>query len=430
MPEKRHHFATQVLHAGQEPDPATGSRAVPIYSTVAYNFADSAQAASRFALEEFGPIYSRITNPTVEVLEKRLAVLDGGRAALCFASGMAAINAALLTITRAGQNFLSATSLYGGTWTAFTQTFKRLGIEVRFFDPDDFPAAAGLIDEQTRCIYLESIGNPKGDIPDFEKIAELAHSYGLPLIVDNTVTTPALFRPLEHGADIVVYSTTKYIGGHGLHVGGAVVDGGSFDWKGNPDKWPEFTEPDPAYHGIVFSRDLAGAEEIAYSVHMRTHWLRDTGACMSPFAAWLFLIGLETLALRMPRHVENAREIATWLSGHPGVTSVNYPGLPDHPCHELARTYMPAGAGAIIGFELAGGKQQGIRFIDRLALASHLANIGDAKTLVVHPASTTHQQLSTEEQAATGVTPGFIRLCVGIEDVRDIQVDLERALEA
>jgi O-acetylhomoserine (thiol)-lyase len=430
MTEKPYRFATQVLHAGQEPDPATGSRAVPIYSTVAYNFTDSDQAAKRFALKEFGQIYSRITNPTCEVLEKRLAALDGGKAALSFASGMAAINAALLTITRSGQNFLSATSLYGGTWTAFTQTFKKLGIEVRFFDPDDIAAAADLIDEQTRCIYLESIGNPKGDIPDFESIAALAHKFGLPLIVDNTVTTPALFRPLEYGADIVVYSATKYIGGHGLHVGGAVVDGGSFDWTREPDRWPEFTRPDPAYHGLVFSRDLEGAAAIAYSVHMRTHWLRDTGACMSPFAAWLFLVGLETLALRMPRHVENAKVIAAWLSAHPKVSWVSYPGLPGHPCYERGRTYMPAGAGAIIGFELAGGKEQGVRFIERLALASHLANIGDAKTLVVHPASTTHQQLNEAEQAATGVTPGFIRLCVGIEDVRDIQADLQQALEA
>jgi O-acetylhomoserine (thiol)-lyase len=430
MTEKRYHFATQVVHAGQEPDPVTGSRAVPIHSTVAYNFSDSAQAARRFALEEFGQIYSRITNPTCEVLEKRLAALDGGGAALCFASGMAAINAAVLTITRAGQNFLSATSLYGGTWTAFTQTFKRLGLEVRFFDPEDLQAAAGLIDDQTRCVYLESIGNPKGDIPDFEKIAAWAHGFGLPLIVDNTVTTPALFRPLEHGADIVVYSTTKYIGGHGLHVGGAVVDGGCFDWTREADRWPEFTRPDPAYHGLVFSRDLPGAGAIAYSTHMRTHWLRDTGACMSPFAAWLFLVGLETLALRMPRHVENARRIADWLSGHPRVAWVSYPGLPSHPCHARAQEYMPEGAGAIIGFELAGGKEQGVRFIDNLALASHLANIGDAKTLVVHPASTTHQQLNAEEQAAAGVTPGFIRLCVGIEDVRDIRADLEQALEA
>jgi len=430
MAESNYHFGTQVLHAGQMPDPATGSRAVPIYSTAAYNFEDSGQAARRFALEEFGQIYSRITNPTCEVLENRLAVLDGGRGALCFASGMAAINAAVLTITHAGQNFLSATSLYGGTWTAFTQTFKKLGIEVRLFDPQQPAAAEALIDDQTRCVFVESIGNPKGDIPDFQQIASLAHSHGLPLIVDNTVTTPALFRPLEHGADIVVYSATKYIGGHGLHVGGAVVDGGKFDWTRNPDRWPEFTQPDPAYHGLVFSQDIKGTAEIAYIVHMRTHWLRDTGACMSPFAAFLFLIGLETLHLRMPRHVKNARWIAAWLTTHLQVAWVSYPGLPEHPSHERANKYMPEGAGAIIGFELKGGKERGVRFINRVKLASHLANIGDAKTLVVHPASTTHQQLSEEEQEATGVTPGFIRLCVGIEDVRDIEADLDQALEA
>ena len=429
MPEP-YRFATRALHAGQEPDPATGSRAVPIYSTVAYNFRSSDHAARLFALQESGEIYSRITNPTCRVLEERLADLEGGGAALCLASGMAAVNAAILTITRNGQNFLSATSLYGGTWTAFTQTFPNMGVEARFFDPDKPDSLPALIDADTRCVYLESLGNPKCDIPDFRRIADVAHSHGLPLIVDNTVLTPALFRPLEHGADIVVYSATKYIGGHGLHVGGAVVDGGRFGWSEDEEKWPELCRPDPAYHGLVFAKDIPGAEETAYAARMRTRWLRDTGACMSPFAAFLFLVGLETLHVRMPLHVSNARAVAEWLQSRSTVQWVSYPGLPGHPHHAMARRYMPQGPGAIIGFELEGGREHGERFINAVKLASHCANIGDAKTLVVHPASTTHQQLTEGEQAVAGVTPGFIRLCVGIEDVRDIQDDLDQAMRA
>jgi O-acetylhomoserine (thiol)-lyase len=423
-------IGTRALHAGQEDDPATHSRAVPIYATAAYNFESTDHAADLFALKEFGNIYSRLMNPTCDVLEKRLAALDGGAAALTFSSGMAAISAAILTITHSGQNIVAGTSLYGGTWTLFTQTFKKLDIETKFFSPNEPETIADLIDEDTRCVYIESQGNPKNDVPDFERIAEIAHAHGLPLIVDNTVMTPALFRPIEHGADIVVYSTTKYLGGHGVHVGGAVVDSGNFPWADDPEKWPEFCLPDDAYHGVVFTEALKPIGNVAFVVHIRTHWLRDTGGCMSPFAAFLFLLGIETLHLRMERHASNALAIAKWLREHPAVESVNYPGLEDHPYHQLARKYMPDGNGGIIGFEIKGGKQAGIKFINAVQLASHLANIGDAKTLVIHPASTTHQQLTEQEQLATGVTPGYVRLCVGIEDEADIRADLDQALKA
>ncbi len=423
-------LATKALHAGQQPDPTTGARAVPIYATASYNFRDTEHAANLFAFKEFGNIYSRLMNPTNDVLEKRLAALDGGAAGLAFASGQAAITAAVLTVTHAGQNFVSSTSLYGGTWTLFTQTFAKLGVEVRFFDPDRPEKIDELVDENTRCVYLESMGNPKNDVPDFQAISDIAHRHGLPVIVDNTVMTPALFRPIEHGADIVVYSATKYIGGHGLHVGGVLVDSGNFPWAENPRKWPEFCKPDPAYHGVVFTEALEPVGNIAYVMHIRTHLLRDMGGCMSPFAAFLFLIGLETLHVRMPRHCENAQAVAEWLGVHPAVEWVNYPGLPDHPHHANARKYLPDGCGAIIGFGIKGGKAAGVKFINGVRLASHLANIGDAKTLVIHPASTTHQQLTPEEQAATGVTEEYIRLCVGIEDVEDIKEDLDQALKA
>jgi len=423
-------LGTLALHAGQEPDPTTGARAVPIYATSSFVFRDTDHAARLFALEEFGNIYSRLQNPTNDVLEKRLAALDGGAAGLAFASGQAAIAAAVLTLAHSGQNFVSSTSLYGGTYTLFAHTFRKLGVEVRFFDPDRPETIAGLVDAHTRCVYLESVGNPKNDVPDLPRIAEAAHARGLPVIVDNTVMTPVLFRPVDHGADVVVYSATKYIGGHGLHVGGAIVDSGRFPWADAPDRWPEFCAPDEAYHGLVFTEALKDAGNIAFIVHIRTHWLRDTGACLSPFAAFLFLVGLETLHLRMPRHCENAQAVAEWLSRHPAVAWVNYPGLADHPHHANAARFLPKGAGGIVGFGIRGGREAGIRFINRVKLASHLANIGDAKTLVIHPASTTHQQLSDEEQIAAGVRPEFIRLCVGLEDLRDIQADLDQALRA
>lgn len=423
-------LGTLALHAGQAPDPATTARAVPIYATTSYVFHDSDHAANLFALKEFGNIYSRLMNPTNDVLEKRLAALDGGAAALAFASGQAAITAALLTITHSGQNFISSTSLYGGTWTLFTQTFKKLGIAVRFFDPDHPEQIAKLADQNTRAVYLETIGNPKNDVPDFRKIADFAHQQGLPVIADNTVLTPALFRPIEHGIDIVVYSTTKFIGGHGVHIGGAIVDGGTFPWAADPGKWPEFTAPDPAYHGVVFTEALKSIGNIAYIIHVRTHWLRDTGGCQSPFAAFLLLLGLETLHLRLARHAQNAQAIAQWLTRQPAVQWVNYPGLPGHTHHANVKKYLPDGAGAIIGFGIRGGKEAGRKLINSVKLISHLANVGDAKTLIIHPASTTHSQLTDEEQLQAGVRPEYVRLSVGIEDVEDIKADLEQALAA
>jgi O-acetylhomoserine (thiol)-lyase len=423
-------LGTLALHAGQVPDPTTNARAVPIYATTSFVFKDTNHAANLFALKEFGNIYSRLTNPTNDVLEKRLAALDGGAAGLAFASGQAAITASLLTIVHAGQNFISATSLYGGTWTLFTQTFAKLGVEVRFFDPKKPESLSKLVDKNTRAVYLESLGNPKNDVPDFKKLADIVHSHGLPVIIDNTVLTPALFRPIEHGFDIVVYSTTKFIGGHGVHIGGAIVDSGKFQWARDPQKWPEFCAPDPAYHGLVFEEALRPIGNIAYIIHIRTHWLRDTGGCQSPFASFLTLLGLETLHLRLPRHCENAQAVAEFLQKHPAVAWVNYPGLPSHPDHANARKYLPDGTGAIIGFGIKGGQKAGVKLINNVKLFSHLANIGDAKSLIIHPSSTTHSQLTPEEQTRAGVTPEYVRLSVGIEDVRDIIADLDQALKA
>lgn len=428
-----HRLGTRALHAGQVPDPTTNSRAVPIYATTSYTFNDTDHAANLFGLTEFGNIYSRLMNPTVDVLEKRLAALDGGVTGLCFASGQAAITAAILTIAHSGQNIISSTSLYGGTWTLFTQTFKNLGIEVRFFDPSHPEQIEELADENTRLVYMESIGNPKNDVPDFKAIAEAAHNCTkgrLPVLCDNTVMTPLLLRPIEHGIDIVIYSTTKFIGGHGVHIGGAIVDSGNFPWADAPEKWPEFCAPSPSYHGAVFEEHLRPMGNIAYLLHIRTHWLRDTGAAMSPFAAFLFLQGLETLHLRMPRHCENALAVAKFLDSHAAVEWTNYPGLSSHPDHARVVEYLPDGQGAIIGFGIKGGAEAGKKFINACKLCSHLANIGDAKTLVIHPASTTHQQLSPEEQAKTGVAPEYIRVSVGIEDVQDIIDDISQALDA
>jgi O-acetylhomoserine (thiol)-lyase len=426
--EANYRPGTLALHAGQEPDPVTGARAVPIYSTTSYVFHDTDHAANLFALKEFGFIYSRIMNPTCDVLEKRMAALEGGAAALAFASGQSAITAAILTIAHAGQNIISATSLYGGTWTLFTQTFRQLGIEVRFFNPDHPEEINKLVDDKTRLVYLESIGNPRNDVPDFDAISAIAHAHGLPVLMDNTVLTPVLFKPFDHGVDVSIYSATKFLGGHGVHVGGIVVDSGKFPWEENPKKWPEFTEPDPSYHGVVFTEALKPIGNIAYIIFMRTHWLRDTGAAMSPFAAFLFLLGIETLHLRMERHTANAQAFAEWLAAHPAVEWVNYPGLPGHPHHANAKKYIPGGAGAVVGFGIKGGKDAGIKLINNLKLASHLANLGDAKTLVIHPASTTHQQLSEAEQASTGVRPEYVRVSVGIEDIADIIADFDQAL--
>ena len=428
--EKAPGLGTMAVHAGQQPDSTTKARAVPIYATTSYVFDNTQHAANLFGLAEFGNIYSRIMNPTNDVLEKRLAAMDGGAAGLSFASGQAAITAAILTICHSGQNFVSSTSLYGGTWTLFSQTFKGLGIEVRFFDPNKPEQLHKLIDENTRCVYFESIGNPKNDVPDFQAITDIAHEHNIPTICDNTVMTPILLRPIEHGVDIVIYSTTKFIGGHGVHVGGVVIDSAHFPWADNPERWPELCGPSPSYHGAVFEEALRPLGNISYIMHMRTHWLRDTGAAMSPFAAFLTLQGLETLHLRMPRHCENARKVAEFLDSHESVEWVNYPSLPSHAYFESARRYLPDGAGAILGFGIKGGEDAGKRFIENVKLASHLANIGDAKTLVIHPASTTHSQLTSEEQISAGVQPEYIRISVGIEDAEDIISDLEQALQA
>ena len=426
--EPTYKLGTLALHAGQVPDPTTTARAVPIYSTTSYVFHNTEHAANLFGLREFGNIYTRLMNPTTDVLEKRLAALDGGAAALAFASGQAAITASLLTIVHAGQNFVSANSLYGGTWTLFAHTFSQLGIEVRFFDPKRPEEISKLVDKNTRAVYIETPGNPKNDVPDYRKITDLAHQHGLPTIIDNTALTAALFRPIEHGFDIVVYSTTKFIGGHGVHIGGAVVDSGKFPWAKDPAKWPEFTAPDPSYHGIVFEEALRPIGNIAYIIYIRTHWLRDTGSTQSPWGSFLTLLGLETLHIRLERHSKNALAVAEFLERHPAVQWVNYPGLPSHPDYASAKRYLPDGQGGIVGFGIKGGKEAGAKLINGVKLFSHLANIGDAKSLIIHPATTTHSQLTPEEQVQTGVTPEYVRLSVGIEDVTDIIADLDQAL--
>jgi len=425
---------TLALHAGQTPDQDTLSRAVPIYQTSSYVFRDTEHAAGLFALKEFGNIYTRLMNPTTDVLEKRLAALHGAAGAVATASGQAAIFYAIAAITSAGQNFVSGDKLYGGTYTQFSYPLKRFGIEARFVDSRDPANFERAIDENTRLVYTESIGNPKGNVDDLEAIAEVAHRHELPLIVDNTVTPPPLFNPLDHGADICVYSLTKMIGGHGTSVGGAVVDKGDFDWKA-AGRYPEITEPDPAYHGVNFwdafgSHEGAVAPGLAYVLKIRTGLLRDLGAAISPFNSWLFIQGLETLPLRARAHADHAASVARYLADHPAVTRVDYAGLPGHPDHERAKRLFPSGPGAVFGFEIEGGLEAGKTFIDSVKLASHVANILDAKTLVIHPASTTHQQLSPEEQAGAGVQPGLIRISVGLEDVNDIIADLDQALSA
>jgi len=421
----KYHLETLALHAGHEVDADTLSRAVPIYQTTSYLFRDSEHAANLFALKEFGNIYSRIMNPTTDVLEKRLSAMESGVAGLAFSSGMAAITSAVLNICRSGQHIVSSNSLYGGTVTLFSQTFPKLGIEVTFVDPKEPENFARAIRDNTRLIYIESIGNPKNDILQYEKIAETAHENGMPVICDNTVTSPILFRPIEHGVDIVVHSCTKIIGGHGTSIGGIVVDSGKFDWDNG--RYPGLTEPDPSYHGVKYVEQFG---ELAYIVKLRVQFLRDLGACMSPFNAFLFLQGLETIHLRVPRHCENALKLAQWLEKHPAVSWVNYPGLKSHPDYELAKKYLPHGQGAIIGFGIKGGKQAGVKFIESVKLASHLANILDSKTLVIHPASTTHQQLTEQEQLAAGVTDDYIRVSVGTEHIDDIIADFEQALKA
>jgi O-acetylhomoserine (thiol)-lyase len=429
MITQNYRLGTLALHAGQKPDPTTGARAVPIYQTTSYVFRDSDHAANLFALKELGNIYTRIMNPTTDVLEQRIAAIEGGTGALAVASGSAAITYALLAITQPGDEIVSGNNLYGGTYELLNYTFPKLGRKAVFVDSADPEAFRQAITEKTRAIYIESVGNPKLDIPDFRAIADIAHAAEVPLVVDNT-TAVGLVRPIEHGADIVVHSATKFIGGHGTSIGGSIVDSGKFAW--NNGKFPELTEPDPSYHGLrywdTFS-DFPGLGNVAFIFKVRLQLLRDTGAAISPFNSFLLLQGLETLHLRVQRHSENASKVAKYLSGHPKVSWVNYPGLPDHPSHELASRYLKGGYGALLGFGVKGGAEAGKRFIDQLKLFSHLANIGDSKSLVIHPATTTHQQLTPAEQEATGVTPDYIRLSIGIEDIEDIIEDLEQALE-
>lgn len=420
---QQYRFATLAVQAGQEPDPATGARAVPIYQTTSYVFRDADHAAALFDLREEGNIYTRIMNPTTGVFEKRVAALEGGIGALATASGQAAITLAIANITTAGQEIVASTSLYGGTFSLFNSTLPKFGIKTRFVDsaePEDFQAA---ITERTRAIYVETLGNPKLDVPDLEALAAIAHEAGIPLIVDNTFATPYLCRPFEFGADIVVHSATKFIGGHGTSIGGIIVDSGKFNWDNG--KFPGLVEPDPSYHGLSYTRTFGPA---AYIVKARVQLLRDLGPALSPFNAFLFLQGLETLHLRMERHVENAARIAGWLAEHPAVAWVSYPGLPGHPSYKRARKYLPKGAGAILTFGIKGGKEAGKKFINSVKLFSLLANVGDAHSLVIHPASTTHQQLTPEEQLASGVTEDLVRLSVGLEDVGDLIADLDQAL--
>jgi O-acetylhomoserine (thiol)-lyase len=420
---------TIAIHAGQEsPDPATGARAVPIYQTTSYVFKSTEHAANLFALREFGNIYTRIMNPTNDIFERRVAALEGGTGALGVASGQAAQALGFLAITQVGDEIVSANNLYGGTYQQFHYTFPKLGRNVKFVEstkPEEFKKA---ITERTRAVYAETIGNPKLDVPDFEAIAKIAHDAGVPFVVDNTVGI-GLVRPIDYGADILVLSATKFVGGHGTSIGGVIVDAGKFDWSNG--KFPEFTEPDPSYHGLKYWEvfgNFPGLGNVAFIIKVRVQLQRDLGAALSPFNAFLFLQGLETLPLRVKRHSENALKVAQFLEDHPQVSWVNYPGLPKHPSHELAKKYLKGDFGAIVGFGIKGGLEAGKRFINSVELLSHLANIGDVKSLIIHPASTTHQQLTKEEQEETGVTEDYIRISVGLEDIEDIKEDLDQAL--
>lgn len=427
-----HGLGTRMLHAGQEPDPATNARAVPIYQSTSFVFNSSEHAANLFALKEFGNIYSRIMNPTQDALEKTLASMDGGVGALALSSGQAALTLGILNITQSGQNIVSTSYLYGGTYNLFHYTLPKLGITVKFVDSSNPSAIDAAIDDKTRLVFTESIGNPKNNVDDYERISEVAHKHGIPFMVDNTVL-PGVFQPFKHGVDIAAYSMTKFIGGHGTSIGGCLVDSGNFNW--NNGKFPEICEPDPSYHGVNYweafgLHDKALIRGAAYILKVRVQLLRDMGPCVSPFNAFLFLQGLETLHLRMKAHCENAQKVAEWLEAHPAVTWVNYPGLPSHKDHEKAKKYLNGYNGAILGFGIKGGMAAGQKLIDNVKLFSHLANIGDSKSLIIHPASTTHQQLTPEEQVSTGVTEDYVRLSIGTEDVKDIIADLEQAIAA
>ncbi|WP_055105254.1 homocysteine synthase [Paenibacillus ihumii] len=424
--ERQLGLETLAVHAGQEIDPTTYSRAVPLYQTTSYGFRDTEHAANLFGLKEFGNIYSRIMNPTNDVFEKRIAALEGGVGALATSSGQAAITFSILNIAGAGDEIVSSATLYGGTYNLFSTTLAKLGIKVTFVDssnPENFRAA---ITDKTKALYAETIGNPKGDVLDIEAVAAIAHEHGIPLIVDNTFPSPYLLQPIKHGADIVVHSATKFIGGHGTSIGGVIVDGGKFDWKAS-GKFPGLTEPDPSYNGVVYTEALG---PLAYIIKARVQLQRDLGASLSPFNAWLLLQGLETLHLRVERHSENALKVAKHLEAHPNVEWVSYAGLPSHESYALAQKYLPKGQGAILTFEIKGGVEAGRKLINSVKLFSHLANVGDSKSLIIHPASTTHLQLSPEEQLSAGVTPGLIRLSIGTESIEDILYDLDQAIEA
>lgn len=419
-------FETLQVHAGQEPDPVTGARAVPIYQTSAYNFKDTDHAANLFALKEFGNIYTRLMNPTSDVFEKRIAALEGGVAALAVASGSAAISYAIMNIASSGDNIVSASSLYGGTYNLFAVTLPKYGITTSFVDASDPQNFAKAINEKTKALYFETIGNPSANITDIEAVAAIAKEHGIPLIVDNTFATPYLCKPIEYGANIVVHSATKFIGGHGTSIGGVVVDGGNFDWAAS-GRFPEFVTPDRSYNGIVYSQAFGN---LAYIIKMRVQLLRDTGACLSPFNSFMFLQGLETLSLRVERHTSNAQKIAEYLANHPQVSWVNYPGLADNKYNKLAQKYLPKGSGSIFTFGIKGGTEAAKKFISKLALFSLLANVADAKSLIIHPASTTHAQLSEEQQVSAGVAPELLRLSIGIEHIDDLIADLEQAFAA
>jgi O-acetylhomoserine (thiol)-lyase len=428
-------FDTQQIHAGQVPDPTTGARALPIYQTTAYQFRDTTHAANLFGLAELGNIYTRIMNPTQDAVEQRLAALEGGVAALLLASGSAATFYAIVNVAEAGDHIVSSPSLYGGTYNLFHYTLPKFGVEVTFVEnPDDPESWRKAVRPNTKAFFGETIANPKNDVLDIAAVAKVAHEAGVPLIVDNTVATPYLIKPIEHGADVVVHSATKFLSGHGNSVVGAIIDAGNFDYAKHPDRFKNFNQPDPSYHGLVYAVNLGvgspfGAN-LSYIFKIRLTLLRDTGAAVSPFNAWLLSIGLETLSLRVQRHVENALAVATWLEKHPAVAKVNYASLPSSPWNALAKKYSPKGSGAVLSFELKGGIEAGKKFIEALQLFSHVANIGDVRSLAIHPASTTHSQLTPEEQLTAGVTPGLVRLSLGIEDINDIKADLETGFAA
>jgi O-acetylhomoserine (thiol)-lyase len=424
--ERQFSIETLAVHAGQELDPTTLSRAVPLYQTTSYGFKDSEHAANLFALKEFGNIYTRIMNPTTDVFEKRIAALEGGAGALATSSGQAAITFSILNIAGAGDEIVSSSSLYGGTYNLFSNTLAKLGIKVHFVDSTDPENFRKAINDKTKAVFAETIGNPQGNVLDVEAVAAIAHENGIPLIVDNTFPSPYLLRPIEYGADIVVHSATKFIGGHGTSIGGVIVDSGKFDWTAN-DKFPGLTQPDPSYHGVVYTEAVG---PIAYIIKARVQLLRDIGASLSPFNSWLLLQGLETLHLRVERHSENAMKVAKYLESHEAVEWVSYAGLPSHPSHELAKKYLPKGQGAILTFGIKGGAAAGQKVIENVKLFSHLANVGDSKSLIIHPASTTHQQLTEDEQLTAGVNPELLRLSIGTESIDDILYDLGQAIEA